>query len=319
MANLSITRRCERDCAFCFAAEERAHGLLDMGPGTFECALDFLERSAVLDARLLGGEPTLHPRFAELAQRARDRGFMLTVMTGGPVPDDALAYLASLPVGEVTVYLNAARPGIDDDALVAAQERLCETLGRRVEVGLTFVSADSDPGFLLEWIERFGLRRRVRIGVAHPIVGGANAYVPTSELRAVGAGIEAFVTRAEAQGVNVGYDCGITPCMFSRGFAETHAGVIASVGTHCGPIVDVLPEGDTIACYALASVARVPLDDDATRSELIARFEGELGEVGGAGGCVAGIFAECASCVHRETGGCTGGCRARRLLENRGV
>lgn len=306
MANLSITRRCERDCSFCFAAEERRREPLDMSAETFEGALDFLEHSGVPDARLLGGEPTSHPAFTSLADRALERGFALTVMTGGLVPPAALEYLASLPSGRVTVFLNAAVPGVDSDSLVAAQERVCDALRDRIEPGVTLVSADIDPSFLLEGIERHGLRRSVRIGVAHPIAGGANVSVPTGELRAVGASIEAFVTRAEVRGVSVGFDCGITPCMFSEEFTAMHPDVIESVGLRCGPIVDVLPEGDTIACYALASLARLRLDGCMTRGELIAAFAEALGDG------LPGIFEECVECAHRAAGRCTGGCRARR-------
>lgn len=311
MANLSITRRCERDCAFCFAAEERRREPLDMSAETFERALDFLQRSGIPDVRLLGGEPTRHPAFRALADRARDRGFALTVMTGGLVPDDALAYLASLPVDDVIVYLNAATPGVDSDGLLAAQERVCGSLGARVEPGVTLVSAQSDASFLLEWIERFGLRRSVRVGVAHPVTSGANASVATGELRALGASIEAFVAQAAARGVSVGFDCGITPCMFSDDFADVHPEVIASVGTQCGPIVDVLPEGDTIACYALASAVRLPLGARVTRSALIAEFEEALAADGAFE--AAGIFEECGSCAYHAAGCCTGGCRARRM------
>ncbi|MBN2821635.1 MAG: radical SAM protein [Coriobacteriia bacterium] len=307
MANLSITRRCERDCAFCFAAEERRREPLDMSAETFERAMDLLERSGIPDARLLGGEPTLHPDFASLSDRALERGFALTVMTGGLVPDDVLAYLASLPTDHMTVFLNAATPGVDGDSLVGAQEHVCKTLGECVELGVTIVSADTDQSFLLEIIERHGLRRSVRIGVAHPIVGGANASVPTRDLRGVGVSIEAFVTQAEAHGVSVGFDCGITPCMFSEEFAAAHPDVIESVGTRCGPIVDVLPEGDAIACYALASLVRLPLDGYATRRELIATFTEALGDG------PPWIFEECAECTHRAAGRCTGGCRARRM------
>ncbi|MDO8847301.1 MAG: radical SAM protein [Coriobacteriia bacterium] len=307
MANLSITRRCERDCSFCFAAEERVLKPLDMPAETFERALDFLERSDIPDARLLGGEPTLHPAFIALAERARERGFALTVMTGGLVSDDALVYLASLSPRDLTLYLNSAVPGVDSDSLVAAQERVCDALRDRVEIGMTLVSAESDMGFLLERVDRHGLRRSVRVGVAHPIAGGANTSVVTSDLRAVGVTIEAFVAQAEARGVSVGFDCGITPCMFSDEFAVTHPEVIKSVGTRCGPIIDVLPEGDTIACYALASIARMPLDRCATRDELITAFVEALGDG------LPELFEECATCAFRPAGRCTGGCRARRM------
>ncbi len=307
MANLSITRRCARGCDFCFASAERGRMPLDMSAEMFGRALDFLERSGVPDARLLGGEPTLHPAFGVLAQRALDRGFALTVMTGGLVPAAELAYLASMPDGRVSVYLNAARP-TDDESLVAAQRAVCAALGPRVELGLTLRSADDDPAFLLGLIAEHDLRPSVRLGIAHPAIGAANRAVPDAELRATGATMERFVERAEKAGVSVGFDCGVTPCLFSAAFRARRPALAETLGTRCAPIVDVLPEGAAVACYALAPAARLPLGDSDTRAEVVRRLDGALA------GLPVGVFPECDACAHRAAGHCTGGCRARAVI-----
>ncbi len=308
MANLSITRRCERACPFCFAADERATGPLDMSADVFEAALDFLERSGVPDARLLGGEPMLHPAFASLADRALERGFALTVMTGGLVPEAAVAHLAALPAGRVRVFLNATPEAPAGTALGVTQRLLCETLGERVELGMTLLAPDDDPSFLLEWVAQYGLTPRVRIGVAHPVLGGHNRSADTGDLAAIGATIERFVAVAGAAGVTVGFDCGLTPCMFSESFAAAHPEVVEAVGTRCAPIVDILPEGVAIACYALADVVRIPLGVTATRQGLTATFEEHLDRLAPA----ARTYELCETCAHRAAGRCNGGCRARQ-------
>lgn len=330
MANLAITRRCLRGCAYCFAADERARGEVsdadhpsragaavnDMPPHVFEAALHFLERSGVPDARLLGGEPLLHPDFGTLARRALERGFALTVMTGGLVPDEALAELAALAERAptpVTVFLNAALPGRDDPALVAAQVRVLEALGPSVELGVTLYSPPAPPvppiaDFLLDRIARYGASRSIRVGIAHPIWRGANASAPTADLRALGRDIESLVARAEAADVRIGFDCGLTPCMFSPDFAAAHPGLMAQTGTRCGPIVDVLPEGDAIACFALSRAPHVPLATTATRADCVAAFDAWFEAQPH-----SGIFADCETCAHRAVGRCGGGCRARQL------
>ena len=75
MANLSITRRCRRHCSFCFAKHELSRGsAMDMPLETYEEALRFLRRSGFPEARLLGGEPTEHPRFCAYVDRADRMG-----------------------------------------------------------------------------------------------------------------------------------------------------------------------------------------------------------------------------------------------------
>jgi len=310
-----------------------------MSPDVFEAALDFLERSGVPDARLLGGEPLLHPHFGALARRALERGFALTVMTGGLVPDEALAELVALADSAptaVTVFLNAALPGRDDAALVAAQGRMLEVLGPQVELGVTFwreaapvaasaevasasvppasapprlvPSAASIASFLVDRINRYAARPSIRLGVAHPVWHGANASVPITELRALGRDIEQLVSLAEAADVHVGFDCGLIPCMFSPDFAAGHPRLMAQTGTRCGPVVDVLPEGDAIACFALSRAPHAVLGADGTRAEGVAVFDAWFEAQPH-----AGIFSECAACAHRAAGRCGGGCRARQL------
>jgi len=347
MANLAITRRCLRGCAYCFAADEHARGAsVDMSSEVFERALDFLERSGVTEARLLGGEPLLRPAFGALARRAFERGFGVTVMTGGQVPSEAIAELGDLAEGvpgaqagtraeaptgtraealagapveapaRLTVFLNVAVPGRDDPALMESQELLLAALGPRVELGLTVDAETADllrsgatADFLLGLIERHGARRSIRLGVAHPVWGGMNDDAAPVDLRALGPAIEALVEDMEEGGVRVGFDCGLVPCMLSPAFAARHPRLMAQTGVRCGPIVDVLPEGETIACFALSHGPRIPLADaSVTRADLAAHFNRWF-EVQPH----VGIFDDCGSCAHRAGGRCEGGCRARQL------
>lgn len=313
MPNISITRRCRRDCAFCFAAHERSRGaVVDMTPAVYEDALAFLERSQVADVRMMGGEPTEHPTFTEFVCRALERGLRPTIFTGGLMPDEALDYLSGVPAERVTVVLNSAVSGRDPDVWIRAQERVCSRLGARVEPGITLDTPALRPDFLLDLIERHGLRPRVRLGISHPIWGGRNRSLHARGARAVGSALEPFVRMAGAAGVGVDLDCGFTPCMFSPEFLETHPVLADSVGMRCNTIVDLLPEGDAIACYALSRFMRFPMTDGSTREEMISGFDRELERV-----LPAGTYRECARCQYRLEGRCGGGCRARRALRLR--
>lgn len=278
----------------------------------FEQALAFLQRSGIPDARFLGGEPTEHPGFCEYIELALARGFAVTVFTGGLVPHAALTFLRRIPQDKLTVVMNAAIPGTDPDDLVAAQIHACRQLGPCVELGITFANPAQNPEFLLAWIADYRLRRRVRLGLAHPIWGSSNRYLRPQAVRGFGAHLEIFVAAAERTGVEIDLDCGFTPCMFSAGFLEKHEDLARSIGTRCNPIVDILPEADVIACYALSRAGRRPMTDSSTHAEIAAWFEQDL-----ARRLPAGAYRECAACDYRRHGLCGGGCRARQALRLR--
>jgi MoaA/NifB/PqqE/SkfB family radical SAM enzyme len=248
----------------------------------------------------------------EFVGLALDRGLRPTVFTGGLIPDEALDYLSGVSVGQMTVVLNSAIPGVDPDVWIGAQERVCSRLGSRVESGVTLGTSTFRPDFLLDLIERHGLQRRVRLGISHPIWGGRNRSLRSREVRSVGRVLEPFVGMAEEVGVEVDLDCGFTPCMFSREFLGAHPLLAESVGTRCNSIVDILPEGDAIACYALSRFMRLPMTDGVTREELVSVFDRELDRV-----LPAGSYSDCARCGYRLEGRCGGGCRARKALRLR--
>ncbi len=75
------TLRCNLSCSFCF--NRGLPTLPDADPGDFSRMLDRLEESGVAALDLLGGEPTLHPRLAELVGSLAARGMSATLSTNG--------------------------------------------------------------------------------------------------------------------------------------------------------------------------------------------------------------------------------------------
>ena len=223
MANLSITRRCRRHCSYCFAKHELSReAFTDMPLETYEAALGFLQRSGFPEVRLLGGEPTEHPRFCEYVARAIEQGFKVVVFSGGLVPQPVLEFMAGLPTDLFSVVLNAADPAEDAEALVNRQRQVCRALGEKAMLGVNIRSPNEDPSYLLDWVTRYDLSRTVRVGIAHPIWGGTNDFFRLRGPRVIFV-FERLVAMGVAMGVKVGFDCGFTPCMFSQEFVDAHA------------------------------------------------------------------------------------------------
>ena len=232
MANLCITRRCRRHCSFCFARHELARdSTMDMPPETYATALAFLKHSDFPEARILGGEPTEHPRFCAYVSQALDKGFRVVVFSGGLVDRPVVAYMASLPAERFSVVLNAADPASDSQALVKRQQEICRTLGEKVMLGVNIRSPQADPAWLLDWVAQFGLSRTVRVGMAHPIWGGTNDFFRLRGPRVLPV-FERFAAKAARIGIHVGFDCGFTPCMFSEVFVDARFSLIQTTISH---------------------------------------------------------------------------------------
>jgi len=279
---------------------------------TFEIALEFLERSGIREARLLGGEPTLHPEFPQFANRALERGLRLVVFTNGRMSEESLETLACAAPESVAVLLNVTSFGTGSPEQDASIERVLSRLGSKVVPGVTIDSTQVQVGFLLELITRYGLSSSARLGLAHGGAGAENRHLQPRFFRQVGEAIGRFALLARGVNVRLSLDCGFVPCMFSAEALEALGPDGESLGRRCAPIPDILPDGDVVHCYPLGALHRERLDRQSTAAELRGRFRRRLAFLE-----PLGVSAECQTCIQRLEKRCSGGCRGTSLRRAR--
>ena len=315
MANLAISAVCNQNCAYCFTRDHLARqgaGRRFLALADLEARLDFLARSGIDQVRLMGGEPTLHPRFSELVKRARAAGFKVVVFSNGLMPESALSYLASLPVDECTVLVN-----VNDPADIGARDRAdvhgrrcaaIRRLGERAVLGLNIYRPDLRPDFMLAIVAETGCQPAIRLGMAQPCLSGDNRYIHPSQYVAVGAQIARFARAAAGARVRIEFDCGFVRCMFSPEDLETLQVAGADVGWRCNPILDVDTEGRVIHCYPLSGLGSLPLTPETDAPALREAFEARTRPYR-----QSGVFRECATCPFKASGECPGGCLAATM------
>ena len=307
MANLAISAVCNQHCPYCFTADhlEDKSGDAFLDPADFDARLDFLDRSSIDQVRLLGGEPTLHPQFAELVARARARGKKIIVFTNGLMPEEALACLEALPESTCSVMVNVNEPRDASRDTLVRQQATIGRLGQRAMLGFNIYRADFQPRFLLPLIAQGGCRPAVRLGLAQPCLSGENRYVYPHQYVAIGRRIAAFAREAAAAGVRVEFDCGFVRCMFSHEDMRTLEETGADVGWRCNPILDIDIAGNVIYCYPLSRLGSEPLTPEVDASMLRQALEAR-----GRPYRQAGVFPECSTCPFKQSGECSGGCLA---------
>ncbi len=176
----------------------------------FDRRLAFLDRSGIGEVRLIGGEPTLHPRFPELIRRAQGR--RIVVFTNGLIPERALACLEGLPENECTVLLNmnaTRRPDGPSAAEWRHRSAVACRLGARAKLGFTIFRVDFDLDPLFRLVTEAGTQRGIRLGLAQPILGGGNEYLHPKQYPAVGRRIAGFAERGARSGASLELDCGV--------------------------------------------------------------------------------------------------------------
>ncbi|MBU0730130.1 MAG: radical SAM protein [Proteobacteria bacterium] len=313
MANIFITNYCPRKCSFCFAKtrigkSSRESSSNFMTRENLRKVMDFLELSNEKQLRLLGGEPTLHPEFLSIVDEAIGRGFRVHIFTNGMMPRKVADGLAEHDPEKISFLCNVSPQAKDTKEQRARVHYALEKFGSHLQLGVTLTEPEMEYEYLLDYIDRYKLSRHIRIGIAQPIVGAENSHLGTGLYRETGKFIARMALECEKRDVLLGFDCGLTLCMFS----EEEIGILAKCSEGfkcvCGPIIDIGPDLDVWSCFPLAEVLNTKLEHFKTRNQ-IASFYNDLlhpyKQLGAMGDCVL--------CKYKKRNQCTGGCVAHTM------
>ena len=86
-----ITRYCDLMCDYCFIRADKSQKHLDTN--TIFNLADYFGRQGLMEVRLTGGEPTLHPDFEKIYEKFRENNIYVSVATNGIWNKKTLEYL----------------------------------------------------------------------------------------------------------------------------------------------------------------------------------------------------------------------------------
>jgi hypothetical protein len=282
---------------------------------------DFLRASGQHRVSLGGGEPAGHPECVDFILYLLDRGFEVTLCTDGilspPRLEEFRQHLAGVPVERLRVLCHfpgpVQTPGLPQET--PGLHRFLAVMGPWTQGSYTIHGPDFSLDFLFEAISRFGLKRQVRLSLAHPVPGSRAGFIQSGDLGRVVKELFDHRQLFETQRVRPDLDCGWPLCKFSDeelGWLHRFRGH-ASGG--CRPACIISPDLRVSYCLALShyqSPSLFEFDD----LERIHRHFSRLRE--GIRAETAGIYQACAGCLSREDGGCDGGGLCRTASRGRG-
>ena len=270
--------------------------------------MDFQAASGEKVIGILGGEPTLHPDFIQIIEQAREHNFFIKLFSNCIMDAEKVAFLANLPKGSFSILCNISDFFKDSPKNQAKRQHALEVLGNRVTLGITVSAVEFEHDYLLDFINQYHLNKHVRVGIAQPIVGQENAYLKPELYPQIGAGIVKMVNDCIKHDILIGFDCGMTLCMFTE--AQLGALMTKTEGfkSLCHPIIDVGPGLETWSCFPLSEVYRSTLDQFPNRSSIVEFYKGVFAPYRS-----IGCRPECLHCEFKRRGQCHGGCIAHAI------
>jgi hypothetical protein len=309
MANVLLTTRCNLKCPYCFAQERLdREQKLNMALSDAVRVIDFLKRSNHMVLRLMGGEPTLHPQFAQILEMALQSGMRVDLLSNATWPAHCNALFQRVSPRLLVFLLNVDHPSRYQPALWARIEENLQAIRGRGSITLSFNLFEKTPqsDYIFDLARRFEIDK-IRMSFSLPVLGANNRCLPLEDYKGLAPFIVDFVRQAEAEKMQVRLDNAVPLCMFD----EAQAGALLLKGVldlqrnmYCDPVIDIGPDLRLWCCFCLSRLWNRHLGEFENLEEIYTFFQRELRMIQGH----LYPLPECQECSHRSQWKCQGGC-----------
>lgn len=213
-----------------------------------------------------------------------------------------------LPIGFVC---NINEPEVSEPAQTRRLQRFLENFGPKVSAGFNIYVDTFDLTFLVEIINRYGMNKYLRLGLAHPIPGEENSHIPIDSIKSVVARLYTFTPLLERYGISIGPDCGFPMCAFDDAFIGwLYKMSKGHFEFGCGPVLDISPDMQVWPCFPLNAFHRKSVFEFKSLSEMYHFYQDKFNAIRNE---LPGIYESCETCNYRIRGVCSGGCVAHSL------
>jgi sulfatase maturation enzyme AslB (radical SAM superfamily) len=318
MANVLITNQCNRTCSYCFAKKEinqsrqksrdrkmQAHMCLE----DFDRVIEFFRRSEMKIMRILGGEPTLHPHFPQVVDKAINAGFDVLLFTGGLVSSRVCGYLKKIDPKRLTLIVNVSCT--NDTSKPGEFERVTRTVQRLAEfsmLGYTIYDLNIDSSFLIDLVLETRCRPCIRLGVGVPVVDDDHPLIHPDQYKTMAQHILGLAEQCDRHDITLEFDCGFPLCMFEPGELGYLRIWNCNANFLCSPVVDIGPNLDVWPCFPVSKLYKTRLEKFATRQELVDHFLEKTKAYR-----TFGMYDQCHICKYKRRGQCAGGCMSHTI------
>jgi MoaA/NifB/PqqE/SkfB family radical SAM enzyme len=315
MPNIILNSYCNRNCIYCFAKKKNEGPYQQLSLDNLVTICDFLESSSHMNITVLGGEPTLHPEFLLFLEYMISRAFNITVFSNGMITTavargiNKLIDEWTLDVKRLRFIINVNEPKYQTVRETRMQAKTFAKLNTFSGLSFNIFEESCDMNFLPDLIQKYKLRPKIRLGLAAPIVGRENTFLPLKSYPGVAKKILRLSDRCLRDSIDLGFDCGFPLCIFSN----EDIGKLYKNSVHlifvCEPVLDIDPDLNVIYCYPLSECQRLKLTDFKSVSDIYTHFKTLISKHDRQ----KGIFSECKNCPYHKNGRCDGGCKGHYL------
>ena len=310
--NVIINTFCNLHCPYCFASNVidryAAHNCMTID--NFEKALSFLKYNGMDEVRLIGGEPTLHPKLKEFIEKTVDFGFTdIMIFTNGLFNKDLANYFKQVSKRINLHFLfNVNEPRLLKEKYQTIINNLYDLSGyAQVTVGINFYSPDQEYEYIVDLAKEFGCNT-IRWSLTIPNAKEVNYLSFINHVNKNKKNIIHFFELCSDANIVAHQDCNALPiCMFDPEdiIKILHVKPDTFTKTHCEQaVIDVTPDLKVYRCFGMTDVeSEISLLNFNTFGEIYEyyhNFDEKFRKIH--------LFSRCAECKTQERNGTSCGC-----------
>ncbi|MGO8734258.1 MAG: radical SAM protein [Terriglobia bacterium] len=311
--NVLLTTYCNLRCPYCFAASKlflnRRGKKTHISLENLKTVLDFCKKSGQHVIGVLGGEPTLHPFFADAIAMIMKAGLRFTLFTNGIIRKEKdRLFLRDIDPKQCDIMININAEDFYGKAEYALVKGTLQNLRDKIQLGFNIYREDFDATFLIELINEYNLQRRIRLGIASPILGYNNQHIAIDQHRTVAEKIVDFADKCDRSDISINFDCGFALCSFTEEECGKLQYANSPLAAFCGPVIDVAPDLTVWRCFATSALWNKRLNDFKNLGEIQQFFEKKFWKFQ-----KVGATGKCLRCKYLRRKQCGGGCLAHTM------
>ena len=261
---------------------------------------------------MLGGEPTLHPKFDEIINKFISNEIRINIFTNGIIKKPIIDSIKKYSPEQISLTVNVNEPSENKADEWEKILNVFNSLNEYVGLGFNVYKTDFDVKFLAKICYKYKLRKNIRLGLAQQIVSKKNICIHPENYKSVSDKIVELSCECEKYDISLGFDCGFVMCMFT----DEQLGILYRNNTNlefkCGPAIDIDSNLNLWSCFPLSVLFNTKLEQFNNMNEIMDYYLQKLKPL-----YLNGIYDKCIDCKYLLRNQCAGGCAS--FIYNLGV
>lgn len=308
--HIAITYKCNLECCYCYARNLK---FKDMIIKDFNKVLDWFEKQNIKKISLIGGEPTIHPKFEEIINIIKKRNFKTVLFTNGLFNSKIADKISSKVIS--SIFLNYNSPTFYTKGQRELLEKNISFLmekNKNIVFSFNIESNKTSYQYVIDSCKKYNINK-IRFSIAVPNIKRSNEFFDLTSLKSTIPHLLEFVKTAVKKNIKTILARPLPLCLFEKNEIEflKKYNTLMSTCELTKAVFVINPDLSIYPCTTL-HMKGPNLLTFKEKGEIVKYYENVIKKL--KWNCY--IFSKCKKCIYRLRKKCSGVCLSYKINKN---